>query len=102
MADFSSPFSPDWVSTPGESILDIAEERGWTRAELAQRLGYTEIHVSQLINGKVAVSVDAAQRLERILGSTMDFWLAREANYQKHKARLEAGFPLGSKHWEAR
>jgi len=33
--------------------------------------------------------VDAAQRLERVLGSTMDFWLSLEANYQKHKARLE-------------
>ena len=90
MADPSAPFAPDWVSPPGESILDIAEERGWTQAELAQRLGYTEKHVSQLINGKVPVSIDAAQRLERVLGSTMDFWLAREANYQKHKARLEA------------
>lgn len=90
MTELSAPFAPDWVSPPGDSILDIAEERGWTQAELAQRLGYTEKHVSQLINGKVPLSVDAALRLERVLGSTADFWLAREANYQKHKARLDA------------
>jgi HTH-type transcriptional regulator / antitoxin HigA len=96
MPDLSAPFMPDWVSPPGESILDIAEERGWTHAELAQRLGYTEKHLSQLINGKVPVSVDAAQRLERALGSTVGFWLAREAHYQKHKARLEAKFSLHS------
>ena len=90
MTDLSAPFAPDWVSPPGESILDLAEERGWTQVELAQRLGYTEKHVSQLINGKVPLSVDAALRLERVLGSTADFWLAREANYQRHKARLEA------------
>lgn len=90
MTELSAPFAPDWVLPPGESILDIAEERGWTQAELAQRLGYSEKHISQLINGKVALSVDAAQRLERVLGSTMDFWLSLEANYQKHKARLEA------------
>lgn len=90
MTELSAPFAPDWVSPPGESILDIAEERGWTQAELAQRLGYSEKHISQLINGKVPVTVDSAQRLERVLGSTMDFWLTREANYQKHKARLEA------------
>jgi HTH-type transcriptional regulator/antitoxin HigA len=90
MTELNAPFAPDWVSPPGESVLDIAEERGWTQAELAHRLGYTEKHVSQLINGKVPLSVDAALRLERVLGSTADFWLAREANYQKHKARLEA------------
>lgn len=90
MTELSAAFAPDWVSPPGESILDIAEERGWTQIELAQRLGYSEKHVSQLINGKVPVTVDAALRLERVLGGTMDFWLKREANYQRHKARLEA------------
>ena len=90
MTELTAPFAPDWASPPGDSILDIVEERGWTQSELAQRLGYTEKHVSQLINGKVSLSVDAALRLERVLGSTADFWLAREANYQRHKARLDA------------
>lgn len=90
MIESSAPFSPDWVLPPGESVLDLAEERGWTQAELARRLGYTEKHISQLINGKVPLTVDAALRLERVLGSTVDFWLALEANYRKHCARLEA------------
>ncbi len=89
MTEPMPPFSPDWSSPPGESILDLLEERGWSQAELAQRLGYTEKHVSLLINGKVALSMDAALRLERVLGSTVDFWLALETNYQRHKARLE-------------
>ncbi len=90
MTEPNVAFSPDWVSPPGDTICDAAEERGWTQAELALRLGYTEKHMSQLINGKVPLSMDAAMRLERVLGSTVDFWLAREAKYQHHKARLEA------------
>lgn len=90
MTELSADFAPDWVSPPGESILDMAEERGWTQAELAQRLGYTEKHTSQLINGKVPLSLDAAQRLERVVGGTVEFWLTREANYQNHKARIDA------------
>lgn len=90
MTDLKVPFEPDWVSPPGESILDLIDERGWTQSELGQRLGYTDKHVSQLINGKVPLSMDAALRLERVLGSTADFWLALESNYQRHKARLEA------------
>lgn len=90
MTELSTAFAPDWILLPGASILDAAEERGWTQLELAKRLGYSEKHMSQLINGKVSLSVEAAQRLERVLGSHLDFWLALEANYQKHKARLEA------------
>lgn len=90
MTESNARFEPDWASPPGETILDLIEERGWTQSELAQRLGYTEKHVSQLLNGKVALSQDAAQRLHRVLGSTVDFWMAREANYRGHLARLSA------------
>jgi len=90
MSKQNTLFAPDWALPPGESILDLVQERGWTQAELSKRLGYTEKHMSQLINGKVTLTVDAAQRLERVLGSSIDFWLALEANYHKHKSRLEA------------
>ena len=68
MGELSAPFAPDWVLPPGETILEIAEERSWTQAELAQRLGYSEKHISLLINGKATITVVAAQRLERVLG----------------------------------
>lgn len=90
MTDLAAPFSPDWVTPPGDTILDIIEERNWTQAELAQRLGYTPKHVNQLIKGKVPLSEDAAIRLERVVGSTVGFWLAREAKYRERCARLEA------------
>jgi len=90
MTELSAAFAPDWVSPPGESILDLIEERGWTQTELARRLGYTEKHVSQLVNGKVPLSDDAALRLERVLGSSAAFWLARETQYREHLSRLVA------------
>ena len=90
MTELDVPFAPDWVSPPGETILDLIEERGWTQTELAERLGYSEKHVSQLVNGKVPLSDEAAMRLERVLGSTASFWLSREAKFREHLARLEA------------
>lgn len=90
MPELKNGFNPDWVSPPGDTIADLIEEKGWTQAELATRLGCTEKHLSQLINGKVTLTTDVAMDLERVLGPEVDFWLAREANYQKHKARLEA------------
>lgn len=90
MTELTAPYAPDWVSPPGDTILDIIEERNWSQAELATRLGYSEKHVSQLVNGKVPLSDETAMRLERVLGSNAGFWLAREAKYREHCARLES------------
>lgn len=90
MPDLSAPFAPDWVSPPGDTILDLLEERGWTQAELATRLGYSTKHVNQLVKGKVPLTDDAAVRLERVLGSPVCFWLTREARYRERLARLKS------------
>lgn len=90
MTNLSASFAPDWVSPPGETILDISEERGWSQYELAKRLGFSEKHLSLLVNGKASLTTDTAEKLERVLGGSLDFWLSREANYQAHKSRIEA------------
>jgi HTH-type transcriptional regulator/antitoxin HigA len=90
MTDTAQGFNPDWVSPPGETIADLLEERDWSQVELAQRLGYTTKHLNQLIRGKVPLSEDAAMRLERVLGGSAGFWLAREAHFRERLARLES------------
>lgn len=90
MTNSQTTFCPDWVSPPGETILDLIEEKNWNQKELAQRIGYTEKHLSNLVQGKVALTEDTALRLERVLGSTANFWLNREAKYQEHLARIES------------
>ncbi len=84
-------FQPDWASPPGDSILDALEERGWTQVELAQRTGVTTKHVSDLVHGRASLSADMAGLLSRVLGSTPQFWLTREAHYRAALAmRAEA------------
>ena len=89
MTDLNT-FNPDWASPPGDSVLDAIEERGWTQADLAQRLGYSTKHVNQLIKAKVPLSDEAAIRLERVLGNPAKFWLTREAQYREQLAKLAA------------
>lgn len=84
------PYSPDWVSPPGDTILDLLEEKDWTQDQLADRLGYSTKHVSQLIKGKVSLSEDAAVRLQSVLGASVGFWLKREALYRERAALLDA------------
>jgi len=91
MSDLDAPFTPDWVSPPGDTIADVLEERGWTQAELARRLGCTEQHVSQLVDGRAAITKDMALRLERVLGGSADFWLRKELAYRERTRVVDAG-----------
>ena len=77
-------FTPDWFSPPGDTILDLVNERGWLHSELASRLGCTTEDVSLLIHGKAPITEDTAQRLEKALGGSTRFWLTREAQYRAH------------------
>lgn len=88
MSSTDMPFMPDWISPPGDTIDDLAEELGWNRRELACQLGYAESQLDRLIHDKVPLTVGVAQHLERVLGGTTEFWLAREASYRQHLARL--------------
>jgi len=89
MTETTRTFTPDWVSPPGDTIADLLEERDWTQAQLADRLGYTTKHISLLINGKAPINEETAVKLERVLGSTVAFWLSREAQYRAALAREE-------------
>lgn len=80
----------DWISPPGHTIADLLEERNWTQAQLADRLGVSRKHVSELITGKATISEANAIKLARVLGSTVGFWLNREADYRAALADLRA------------
>ena len=80
-------FAPDWIATPGDTIADLLEERGWSQVELAQRTGYSTKHVNQLLKGEAAITQETAIKLEKVLGSTARFWLGLEAQYREQLAR---------------
>ena len=85
------------MSPPGSTVADLLEERGWTQQALAQRSGFTTKHISLLINGKAPITEDTAVKLERVLGSTMRFWMTREAQYREALARLQERKALSGK-----
>lgn len=82
-------FEPKWTSPPGDTILDVLEEKNWTQSEFAHRAGYTAKHVTQLIKGRASITEDTALRLERVLGGSAGFWLALEAKHREETARAE-------------
>ncbi|TFI53578.1 helix-turn-helix domain-containing protein [Mastigocladus laminosus UU774] len=89
MTKTNRPFTPDWVSSPGDTIADLLEERNWTVLQLAEALGYSSEHVTLLIKGEVSINEEIALKLEQVLGSTAAFWLRREAQYCTNLERIK-------------
>lgn len=75
-------------------MADLLEERAWTGAALAERLGVTPKYVSELLHGKATISAEMAEKLSLVLGSTAEFWLTREAHYRAGLQRQESDAAL--------
>jgi addiction module HigA family antidote len=82
-------YTPDYVSPPGETLLEILEERGMTQAELAERTGRPKKTINEIINGKAAITPETALQLELVLGVPARFWNNRERLYREALARRE-------------
>lgn len=90
MSASDSPFAPDWASPPGETILDLLDEKDLTRGQLAARLSERETFVDRLITGEAELTDRVARVLEEVLGASTRFWIAREDNYRREIARLDS------------
>lgn len=82
-------YTPDYVSPPGETLEEVLEEHKMSQAELAKRMGRPRKTISEIINGKAAITPDTALQLERVLGIPASFWNNRERHYREHLARQE-------------
>ena len=75
---------------PRATIREQIEDRGMTHEELASRLGLSEGHVRELIDGHVQLTRDVAGRLEMVLGLSARFWLDLEDIYRAKLRAIEA------------
>src|SRR5437764_14670341 len=82
-------FQPDYAIHPGETLAETLEELGMYQAELAQRMGRPLQMISEIIQGKKAITAETALQLERATGVPANFWNASQRNYEATLARLE-------------
>lgn len=84
----SGTFKPDWASAPGETILDILQERKISQDEFGVMIGRPAVFVNRLISGEQPINKGLAKTLARFLGATPDFWLNRDASYVESLRRI--------------
>src|SRR5687767_629879 len=96
-------YNPSDVSAPGETLRDLLEERSITQAELATRMGRPLKTISEIVNGKAAITPETALQLELAVGVPADFWNARERDFRAFLAKQEEEERLESlKSWCAK
>jgi antitoxin HigA-1 len=77
---------------PGEVLReDFLRPLGMSQYALAKALGVAEIRISEIVNGKRAISPDTALRLGRYLGTSPEFWLGMQTTFDLERARERLG-----------
>ena len=73
---------------PGEYLRDEIEVRGWTQDVLAEIMGRPTRLVNEIIAGKKSITPETAVQLGQALGTSPDFWMNLESQYQLSKVRI--------------
>ncbi|KKK72294.1 hypothetical protein LCGC14_2905320 [marine sediment metagenome] len=61
---------------PGEILLEeFMKPYGMTQTEIAQRIGVSRKHISEVVNSRKGISTDMALRLSKLFGTSPELWL---------------------------
>lgn len=74
-------FLDELLIHPGETILEMIQDKNISQKELAIRTGFTEKHISTVINGQKNISAEFAMRLQYALSVPASFWRNLQTNY---------------------
>ncbi|MBN1316097.1 MAG: helix-turn-helix domain-containing protein [Anaerolineales bacterium] len=96
MTRIQNQYTPDYVSPPGETLLELIEEREISQAELSRRMGRPKKTINEIIQGKTAITPETALQLERVLNVPANFWNRREQQYRQHLAYVNERERLSS------
>ena len=86
--DTNQEFQPDWVSAPGDTIADILRERSISVESFAESMRLSLDETNNLLQGHLPIQTRMARQLSRILGASMNFWMARDRQYRRDLIRL--------------
>jgi len=76
---------------PGEILADELEELSITPTELARQLSVPANRITQIIQGKRAITGDTALRLGHWFGMSAQFWLNLQSAYDIKVAQSVVG-----------
>lgn len=83
---------------PGEILLEeFMKPFGLTINSLARELDVPPGRISEIVNGKRAVTADTALRLGRLFGVSPEMWTGLQASYDLRVAQRKVGSEIETK-----
>jgi len=76
---------------PGEHLAEQLEELGMSAAELARNLQVPTNRITEILNGRRAITGDTALRLGHFFGTSPEFWLNLQKIYELRLAEDKSG-----------
>jgi addiction module HigA family antidote len=76
---------------PGEHLAEQLEELGMSAAALARQLKVPTNRITEILNGRRAVTGDTALRLGHFFGTSPEFWLNLQKLYELRLAEQKSG-----------
>jgi addiction module HigA family antidote len=76
---------------PGEHLGEELKELDMSAAELARQLEVPTNRVTEILNGRRAITGDTALRLAHFFGTTAEFWLNLQSLYDLRIAQKKVG-----------
>jgi len=68
---------------PGEILMeDFIEGFGITQNKLAVSIGVPPRRINEIVHGKRGITADTAIRLARYFGTSAEFWMNLQSNYE--------------------
>ncbi|WP_413782935.1 HigA family addiction module antitoxin [Microbacterium sp. YJN-G] len=68
---------------PGEILMeDFIEGFGITQNRLAVAIGVPPRRINEIVHGKRGITADTAVRLARYFGTSEEFWMNLQSNYE--------------------
>lgn len=80
-------YNPDYVSPPGDTILEAMKYLGMSREEFRNKIGLSNVTLDKFLKGEHPIDLNLAEKLEEILGADARFWVNRYKIY--YEAEME-------------
>ena len=81
---------------PGEQLAQELRELGITAAELARQIDVPVNRITGIINGQRGITADTALRLGHWFGTSPQFWMNLQQQYELRLAEKEVGAQVAS------
>jgi addiction module HigA family antidote len=82
---------------PGEVLReDYLKPLSTSQYAVANAISVPQIRISEIINGKRAITPDTALRLARHFRTSCEFWVGMQATYDLERAEDEVGRKIGA------